>query len=314
MNIASDTCRNEALIPEVDHPDQDDSEKAISTQIQTQIQKQTKIQIPLRDANSCQMQNENQAAQTHLEVSCDDDAIATNQDYILFPCNTHSNAHSNSNTNSNCSNVNVDTSTKSIEKRGYIRVLTKNRNYRLYLLSHFSRHFGDWFVHVSNIIAVGLLLPKSSTALSILLATKLIPNILFPSLGGAIADCYDRRKAMMTLDLLGALVTSGHVLAIQKNSIFLLYAISFLRASLAAMYEPVTRSIVPLMVPLQDLKKCAVLNASAWSLMIVFGGTIAGYSTSLFGIKFCYGAFVILSYITSHYVTLRYVFLFYEII
>ena len=171
---------------------------------------------------------------------------------------------------------------------GYIRLLSANKNYRLYLVSHFYRHFGDWFVHVANIIAIGSLVPESSTALAALIATKLVPNIIFPSFGGAIADSFDRRLAMICLDFLGAVITMGHILAIRESSVSTLYAVSFARATIAAMYEPVTRSIVPLMVPLQDLKKSAVLNASAWSTMTMVGGTVAGYTIALFGIELCY--------------------------
>ena len=177
---------------------------------------------------------------------------------------------------------------------GYVTLLRTNRNYRLYLLSHFCRHFGDWFVYVSNIIAVGVILPYKSTALSILIAAKLVPNILFPTLGGAIADSFDRRQAMICLDFLGAMVTLGHIAAIQYNSILILYAVTFSRASISAMYEPVTRAIVPLMVPMQHLKKAAVLNASAWSTMIMVGALVAGNSIPIFGLKFCYSKSVFL--------------------
>jgi len=171
---------------------------------------------------------------------------------------------------------------------GYLRLLSKNRNYCLYLISHFYRHFGDWFVHVSNIIAVGMLVPDSSTALSILVATKLAANIIFPSIGGLIADSFDRRWVMICLDFGGAFITLGHILAIQNDSVLLLYFVSFARASITATYEPVTRSIVPQIVSLEDLKKAAVLNASAWSMMIMVGGTVAGYTIALFGLELCY--------------------------
>lgn len=45
--------------------------------------------------------------------------------------------------------------------RNYQRLLRENRNYRLYLCSHFCQHTGDWFVHVASLIAIEQIVPDS---------------------------------------------------------------------------------------------------------------------------------------------------------
>eukprot|EP00591_Stephanopyxis_turris_P011260 CAMPEP_0195528772 /NCGR_PEP_ID=MMETSP0794_2-20130614/31065_1 /TAXON_ID=515487 /ORGANISM="Stephanopyxis turris, Strain CCMP 815" /LENGTH=419 /DNA_ID=CAMNT_0040659961 /DNA_START=113 /DNA_END=1372 /DNA_ORIENTATION=+ len=133
------------------------------------------------------------------------------------------------------------------------------------------------------------LLPGSSTAISGLVAMRMIPNILFASLGGVIADSFDRRMAMITLDFIGAFVVLFYLVALYVESASMLFAVSFARGTIAALYEPITRSIVPQLLPdEQDLQRSVVLSGIAWSSMLISGGVVAGYVGAYLGIEACY--------------------------
>jgi len=171
----------------------------------------------------------------------------------------------------------------------YHHVLRTNRNYRLYLCSHICQHTGDGFVHVASLIAIEQMVPDSGTAISILVATKMIPMILLTSFGGALADWYDRRHLMISLDAWNASVALLYLVALYYESPTLLYIVSFVRHSVVAMYEPVTRSIVPLLVKNDEELKCAMtMNGMAWAITLAVGGLIAGWSAATWGVGACY--------------------------
>jgi len=171
----------------------------------------------------------------------------------------------------------------------YTKLLRSNRNYRLFLISHLCQHAGDWFVHVAGLIAIEQLVPDSGTAISILVATKMIPMIIFTYFGGALADNLDRRKLMIALDAWNATIAIFYILALQSQSPNFFYIVSFIRHTVVAIYEPITRSIVPLLVGSDDdLKIAMTMNGIAWAITLAVGGTVAGWTAARLGVGACY--------------------------
>jgi hypothetical protein len=172
----------------------------------------------------------------------------------------------------------------------YIWLLKRNPRYRLYLLSHICQHVGDWYVRIASLLALDRLAPGSATAISLLILTKMGPHVLLPSVGGALADTFDRRIIMMVLDSLGAMVTLGFVVAIHMESLSLFYVVAALRATVHSLYEPATKSIVPMLVcgDSLDLKRAMTLNGLAWSFLIMVGGVIAGQTAAILGVEACF--------------------------
>lgn len=184
----------------------------------------------------------------------------------------------------------------------YLALLKQNPRYRLYFLSHICQHIGDWYIRIASLLALDRLAPDSATAISLLVLVKLGPHVLFPSLGGALADSLDRRKVMMTLDLLGAFVTFGFMIAIETNSLVLFYISAALRATVHSLYEPTTKALVPMIVAdHEDLKRAMTLNGLAWAFLMAIGGLVAGATSSYIGLQACF-AFDSLTYFISAFV------------
>lgn len=171
----------------------------------------------------------------------------------------------------------------------YLLLLRRNPRYRLYLLSHICQHVGDWYIRIASLLALDRLAPGSATAISMLLLVKMGPHALLPAVGGALADSLDRRKMMIVLDSLGAIVTLGFVIAVEINSLPLFYAIAAMRATILSLYEPPTKALVPMIVTdHEDLKRAMTLNGLAWSSLIMVGGVIAGQTSAYFGVQACF--------------------------
>jgi MFS family permease len=94
---------------------------------------------------------------------------------------------------------------------------------------------------------------------------------------------------MIILDLLGAVVVLGYLVAVQRQSLPLLYITTMLRSTLASLYYPATTGIVPMIVPnAKDLQLAVTMNGWAWSVMAIFGGALAGAATAAIGLQACY--------------------------
>jgi MFS family permease len=132
-------------------------------------------------------------------------------------------------------------------------------------------------------------LSTSGAAIAHLVWSVMLPKTIFAPLGGYLADRHDRRQLMMILDLVGAVVVLGYVVAVQRQSLPLLYITTMLRSTLSSLYYPATTGIVPMLVPnAKDLQLAVTMNGWAWSTMAIFGGALAGAATAIIGLQACY--------------------------
>lgn len=94
------------------------------------------------------------------------------------------------------------------EDDSYYSLLKNNQAFRLYFLSLLVTNCGEWLTYIAsidliekNLASIG---EESRTAISILVLVRLLPNLFCCSLGGILADKYDRRKLMYGLDIASA--------------------------------------------------------------------------------------------------------------
>lgn len=93
----------------------------------------------------------------------------------------------------------------------------------------------------------------------------------------------------MMLDALGSIAPFFYLLASYFESIPVIYAVTLLQASIAALYEPCRASIVVLMVGEGEyMKKATTLTGLSWSAMAAIGSGFGGYAVSKIGINACF--------------------------
>jgi Na+/melibiose symporter-like transporter len=172
----------------------------------------------------------------------------------------------------------------------YWKLLSNNRPYLLYIMSYFLDRVGEWFTYVATINAITHISSNSNTAVAAVVAIRTIPNIFFCSVGGGLADATDRRVTMISLNLVGVLVALLYLPAYHSNSLFMIYLVTFIQASVAAIYDPVRRSIIPLLVPQEEyLQKATTISEIAFATMASAGATFGGIVASEFGVSACSG-------------------------
>lgn len=191
-------------------------------------------------------------------------------------------------------NDNLDSGGSSTGFREYASVLYRHPDYRAYLGSHLCQNLGDHFVRIANVLVVEEFASGSGSALAHATLARLLPNAVFALLGGILADRLDRRRLMITTDCVSGTVVLGYLLAIQYESLPLIYGVTILRSALSATYYPSASGILPDLVRgdsesnRRDLQLAVTLNSWAWGGSVIIGGLFAGKIASLLGLKACY--------------------------
>ncbi len=176
----------------------------------------------------------------------------------------------------------------------YWEFLSQNRNYRWYITSYLITHFGEWLTYIASIDFIETVQEtehgsKSRLAISILILVRLVPNIVLSAPGGTLADTMDRRHVLIGLDICGAFCAGLFVVALEYESIHLLYVASACQQCIAGLYAPSHSAIVPQLVASDaQLKKATTLEGVTWSAMQAFGAASSGWMVDVIGIKLCF--------------------------
>lgn len=134
-----------------------------------------------------------------------------------------------------------------------------------------------WMDQVARAVLI-LELTGSALMLSLVIATRLVPILLFGLVAGAIADRSDKKRILMSTQyvtlgthaFLGIAITFGFV------EIWHVFGTAFVAGTAMAFNQPVRQSLIPMLVPRADLMNAIALNSTALSFMRIGGGSIAG--------------------------------------
>jgi len=153
----------------------------------------------------------------------------------------------------------------------------RHRNYRLLWLGQTGHSATLWMDQVARAVLI-LDLTDSAVMLSLVIATRLAPILLFGLVAGAVADRYDRKRILTVTQcvstachlFIGIVAVTGLV---EVWHVFLTAAVS---GTAMAFNQPVRQSLIPRTVPPEDLLNAVALNSTALSFMRIGGGAIAG--------------------------------------
>jgi dTMP kinase len=159
-----------------------------------------------------------------------------------------------------------------VPKVPYSAVL-KNKRFRALWFSQFVSGIGDWLV-------VGLLIPLvttltggSSFAVAGIMIAKIIPSLLFSSFIGAFVDRFDRRRLMITCDVIRAVLT---LFLLFTNSLALIYLTVLFMEMASLFFGPARNALIPRLVSDDEV---AVANGLAYTTQqasMLIGLTMSG--------------------------------------
>ncbi len=135
-------------------------------------------------------------------------------------------------------------------------------------------------------------LSASPAAVAMIQAAGTLPIFLLAIPAGVLSDILDRRKFLILIQIMMGLVSLTLMLLAHTGllTVGALVALTFLGGVGAALMGPTWQSIVPELVPRQDLKSAVALNSLGINIARAIGPAGGGLLLAAFGAAFTYGA------------------------
>jgi MFS family permease len=140
----------------------------------------------------------------------------------------------------------------------------------------------QWFlVHAANAAILVALVQVADT----------LPDALFGLVGGVLADLFDRRRLLLVVQLgLGLVAVALAVLTfLGQMTAPLLLAFTFALGSASVFANPAFQSLIPDIVPREELRAAAALGSISINLSRVVGPALAGLVIARLGIAAVFG-------------------------
>jgi MFS family permease len=165
----------------------------------------------------------------------------------------------------------------------------RHRNYRLFFAGQMVSLVGTWMQSVAQAWLV-YRLTGSAALLGIVSFASQFPIFLLAPLGGAVADSYPRRHAMIAIQ--AASMMLAFPLAVltffNRIQVWEIVVLSILLGVVSAFDIPVRHSFVVEMVGREDLMNAIALNSSMMNTARVLGPAIAGVLVAAVGEAWCF--------------------------
>jgi MFS family permease len=157
----------------------------------------------------------------------------------------------------------------------------RHRNFRL-LWAGLGVSFAGSFMQQAAILwHVSLLVPSDQKALALGMVglVRFVPIVGFSLLSGTAADVFDRRKLMLVTQLGGTAVALGlaAVTFLGIHSVWPIYLLAGIGASVGAFDPPSRHALVPMLVPREHLPNALSLNTVMAQIASVAGPAAGGF-------------------------------------
>jgi MFS family permease len=160
----------------------------------------------------------------------------------------------------------------------------RHANYRYLWFGTVFMSAGQWIQQVT----LGWLLydlTGSSILLGALNGLRALPFLIASPIAGVVADRTDRKKILTAAQyvLMTATVGMGVLVAMGVAAVWHLFVFTLITAIAWAFTDPVRQSMVPTLVPKEDLNNAVALNSAAFNMTKVVGPSIGGLLIVAFG-------------------------------
>jgi MFS family permease len=151
------------------------------------------------------------------------------------------------------------------------------RDYRFLWLGQVGHAASLWMEQIVRPVLI-LQLTDSALMLGLVVAARMVPMLLFGLIAGVVADRFDRRRILLATQWVTMsmhFLMAGLVLTdvIEPWQVFVTAFISGMSMSFN---QPARQSLIPVLVPRDDLLNAVALNTAAINIMRVVGPAIAG--------------------------------------
>jgi MFS family permease len=159
------------------------------------------------------------------------------------------------------------------------------RVFRLLWIATVVSNIGSWMYSAASGWLMTSLSPSPLVVSLVQVATSL-PLFLFALPAGALADMIDKRRFIVTLEILTTIFSALFALLVTRHMVNpqALLLFTFLVGILGALETPAWQAIVPMLVPPQALPSAIASNSVGVNISRVIGPALAGFIILSFGI------------------------------
>jgi MFS family permease len=155
--------------------------------------------------------------------------------------------------------------------------LRGSRDFRLLFAGQSISEFGGIITFVAVPFQV-YDITHNTLAVGLIGLCELVPLLVLPILGGAIADAVERRRMLLIAHVLIALLSGALVVnaRLAHPRLWVLYAVSFLAAGAYGLYSPALRAWPARLLPVELLPSAMALEATTYNIAHLAGPAVAG--------------------------------------
>ncbi len=150
------------------------------------------------------------------------------------------------------------------------------------LIAHGFSNFGDMLT-TTGLALAAYMTSHSAWSVGAIFAARAAPNLLFGLFAGQLVDRYDRKSAMILMDVLRAILIGSIPFLIQTNFALLLL-IAFLVSTASVVFNPARAAIIPDLVPTHLLQAANSAMTAVERVTEIAGFAGAGALLALSGI------------------------------
>jgi MFS family permease len=130
-----------------------------------------------------------------------------------------------------------------------------------------------------------LQLTGSPAAVSTVVASGLLGNLVFGSFAGAYVDRWDRKRVVVTVNVLQCLVLLPLLLVDQASRVWIVAVVAFASAGLTQFFQPAENALLPSLVATEQLTAANSLNALNNNTGRLIGPAMGGIAFATVGLS-----------------------------
>src|SRR5215472_2970405 len=167
--------------------------------------------------------------------------------------------------------------------RAYRDLLRRNRNFRLLWLAQIVSELGDWFYTLSVYNLLLELTGSRAQAVALAVVLQVLPSTLIAPTAGMVNDRISRKRVMIAADVTRFFIVLAMLLVRTRAMVWLVYPLLFLETLGAGFFEPAHSSVIPNIVPENEILTANALASVTWSFCLAAGAALGGVAAAWMG-------------------------------